>query len=365
MKEQIIRKIAGGLLTCALLLGVSPVEAQGACAMDCETSEKCCDWGTLYAAAAAQYYYPGSCDTRYAIAGGSDVNAAGTAGSYAKLNDQYIKHGGSWGFKVLGGAFVCDWIHFFGAYEWWENDASQSVDRGTTADAFLNVPGVTGDWGRVRADQHLTYQVATAGAAVSVATGCYMVTTAELVVRYVDLEQSMNVNAALPTIGGVVSPGSVGRGRANSRFRGVGIGFGISQQAPLPIEGWDFGGYFYVCGLVGESSSTVSQFRITPVVGNTPGQDLTLRLRKQPYFIPTAETGFLIGYEKTCNCITARFKIGWIQHVFFNALFDAPTEGFTSRGNPVGVNQAPNQLRESAFKSLSYGGPVIYAGATF
>jgi hypothetical protein len=364
MKEQMIKKVAGSLLTCALLLGASHVEAQGACATGCDKSQTCCDWGTLYAAAAAQYFWPGSSDTRYAIAGGSDINAALNNGTYAKLNDQYIKHGGSWGVKVLGGLDK-EWISFFGTYEWWQNEAANSVDRSTIAGAFLSVPGATGDWGRIRADQQLTYQVATVGVAIPVATACYMVTTAELVVRYVDLEQSMHIQGAQPIIGGVLSSGSVGRGHASNHFRGAGIGFGVSQQANLPIEGWEFGGYFYICGLVGEAESTISQFRIVPTVGATPGQDLTLRLRKQNYWIPSAETAFLFHYTKACNCITARIKFGWIQNVYFNALFDAPAEGFTSRGSPVGVNQAPNQLRESAFKTLSYGGPIIYVGALF
>ncbi len=365
MKEQIIRKVASGLLACALLLGMSPAEAQGTCIAGCEKASQCCDWGTLYAAAAAQYFWPGSCDTRYATVGGSDINAALNDGTYAKVNDRYVKQGGSWGFKVIGGLDK-EWISFFGTYERWENNAANSVDRNTNdPNSFLIVPGATGNWGRIRADQHLTYQVATAGLAIPVATACYVVTTAEFVVRYVDLAQNINVSSAQPIIGGVLAPNSVGRGRANSRFRGAGIGFGISQQANLPIQGWEFAGYLYFCGLIGEADHTTSQFRTVPTVGGTPGQDLTLRLHKQNYWIPSTETAFLIGYEHECGCTLLRFKFGWIQNIYFNALFDAPTEGFTSRGNPVGVNQAPNQLRESAFKTLSYGGPIIYLGALF
>ena len=358
MKEQLIRKVTGGLLTCALMFGVAPVEAgfDLCCINKCEHTK-------YYVAAAAQYYFPGNTDTRYAVAGATDLNAAGDNASFAKQNDQYIKTGGSWGFKVLGGVDY-EWISFQGTYERWTNEQVESVVRGTGQGAFVTVPGAAGNWRRVRGRQELTNQKATLWASIPVCTACYWITALNFVATYVDLEQELTINAANPILAGV-EQGSVGLGRANSRFRGGGIGFGISQESPLPIEGWWLGGYFHFDGLVGESAANVSQFRVIPVVGATPGQDLTLRQRSQAYWIPHVESAFVFGYTYDCACVRIKARAGWIWNIYFNALFDAPTEGFTSRGVPIGVNQAPNQLRESAFKTLSYGGPVIYLGAIF
>lgn len=111
---------------------------------------------------------------------------------------------------------------------------------------------------------------------------------------------------------------------------------------------------------------SVSRFRTVPLINDTTaGQDLTLKLRRQNYWVPALEAAALMSYRYTCGCLDLKVRFGWEWNVYFNALYEAPFGGFSGRGRPVLENQTPLPLRDTSHKVVVFGGPSIYLGALF
>ncbi len=310
------------------------------------------------------WYRQGDNDSLYAVAGATDINFP-IPGDYSKLNEQYIRALGAWGYKVFVG-FDKEWIDVSVSYKWWEGNAAASVQRPPAPDGFLYVPGTAGDWEQISATQRTRYQVGSIWVGVPVGTACGLVTSIHCMARVIDLDQRVRIDAANPTFPPGAAANTVGRGLARSRFQGGGVGFGLSQEGELPFKHWTTGGYFCFLGIIGNSSMSISQFRIIPLANNvTPGQDLTLRLTQQRYWVPALEAATFFSYTYACGDVEIKVRFGYEWNIYFNALYETPAENFTARGRPVSESQGANVLRDTSHKLVAFGGPTIFVGAIY
>lgn len=386
MKLGTMKVVRGGLLACALLVGTAQLNAQshhcgyvpsskeammaGAGGCDVAPQSLCCPpacptgcscLGKAYVAGSALYWRVGDCKARYAITGASDFDQDINPGTFSKIDDQYILHEGNWGFRALVGLDK-GWVSSQVDYTWFEGNGASSVDRGPGAVSFASIPGVAGNWQRIRATQNTQYQ----HAGVNFAFPLNFIGGLIFSARYVDISQETKVQAFVPTIANVAYPNSIGRGRAMASFQGAGTGVGFFCEMDLPFPGLTIAADFIGWGLIGSSGKAISQFNIIPMADPAEsGQEARLQLRSQSYWVGAFDYRLLLGYACECSCFKIKAHVGWESLLYYNSIFDQPTAGVVPRGDAVGQNAAPNLLRDTAYTALIFGGPTFSLGASF